>query len=257
MPRLKDWIVRPGKKASAANRLFCFPFAGGGASAYRSWIDEAGADVELCLIQYPGRENRLRERPFTRAGELVSALVDGIADLLDRPVAFYGHSLGGKIAFETIRELRRRGNPGPVMLFVGASQGPRLDPMFPLLHALPEHEFVEGIQNRYGGVPQQILDDPELRALLIPTLRADVELLETYVYAEEPLLDCDILAFGGKADRTIVRSELEAWQHETRGAFRLQILDAGHFFLQPARQELLRVIETQLSQSPLAVSPSV
>ena len=254
---MTDWIVCPEKKDAAAKRLFCFPFAGRGASAYRTWIEETGADLELCLIQYPGRENRLRERPFTRVGALVSALADGISDWLDRPFAFYGHSLGGKIAFETLRELRRRGVRLPSTLFVGASQGPRLAPMFPLLNALPENEFVEAIQNRYGAVPRQILADPELRALLIPSVRADIELLETYVYAEEPPLDCDILAFGGKADPTIDRSELEAWQQETRGGFALKILDAGHFFLQPARRELLGAIEAQLSLRPLAVSESL
>ena len=254
---MTDWIVCPGKKDRAAKRLFCFPFAGRGASAYRTWIEAAGPDLELCLIQYPGRENRLRERPFTRLDALVSALADGIADSLDRPFAFYGHSLGGKIAFETLRELRRRGVRLPSALFVGASQGPRLSPKFPLLNALPENDFVEAIQNRYGALPRQILEDPELRALLLPAVRADVELLETYVYLEEPPLECDILAFGGNADHAIDRHELEAWQQETRGRFALQILDADHFFLQPARRQLLDAIEAQLSLSPLAVSRSL
>ena len=256
MALLKDWVVCPKKKDSAPMRLFCFPYAGTGASAYRSWVEEASPELELCLIQYPGRESRIREQPFLRIDDLVSALVSGISEWLDRPFAFYGHSLGGRIAFETVRQLRRRDSAPPCCLFVGASHAPQLRWPYAHLHALEEHAFLDGMQNRYGAVPRQILDDPELRALLIPTLRADVQLLETYLYTPEPALDCDITVFGGAADHTVDSSALEAWQEQTSGAFRLHTLPGTHFFLQSAQQELLSTIARQLSLNPLAMSES-
>jgi medium-chain acyl-[acyl-carrier-protein] hydrolase len=250
----KDWIVWPRKNDSAAMRLFCFPYAGVGASAYRSWVEAAGPELELGLVQYPGRENRLREQPFSHIGNLVSALIDGITASIDRPFAFYGHSLGGRIAFEVVRELRRRGQDLPSCLFVGASHAPQLPWPYSPLHELEEDAFLAGIQNRYGGVPRAILDDPELRALLIPTLRADVQLLETYIYTPEPPLACDIAVFGGTEDHTVPGSALEAWRKQTSRAFSLRILPGTHFFLQPERQALISAIAAQLRLNSVALS---
>ncbi|HEX4036859.1 MAG TPA: alpha/beta fold hydrolase [Acidobacteriaceae bacterium] len=253
---IRDWVVCPKKKSDASIRLFCFPYAGGGCSAFRSWVEEAGHDLELCFLQYPGRENRIREQPIARLAELVPLLASGMTSWLDRPFGFYGHSLGGRIAFETARELRRRRSRGPACLFVGASHAPQLRWPYPPLHAMDEGPFLEGMQERYGGVPKQILDDPEMRALLIPTLRADVAMLETYAYTAEPPLDCDITVFGGNTDRTVERPALEAWKDQTRGAFRFHALSGGHFFLQTARRELLSTIQADLSLNPLITSES-
>jgi surfactin synthase thioesterase subunit len=247
VPALNDWVICPRKGSATAARLFCFPYAGGGASCYRSWVEEVGPELELCFIQWPGRENRIRERPSTRIEELAPAIADGILDRLDRPFAFYGHSLGAKVAFETARELRRRGFAQPVCLFVGACQAPQLRFPHPPLGHLGETEFIEGIQSRYGGVPRQILDDSELRALLIPTLRADVGLLENYVYIPERALGCAITVFGGSTDQTVDYSSLQAWEEQTTREFNLQILPGSHFFLQSARQQLLSAIHAQLS----------
>lgn len=248
-----NWIVFRRGRGSGTKRLFCFPYAGGGASAYRSWMDEA-SDLELCLIQYPGRESRIRETPFTRMSELVPALVNDIEPWLDRPFAFYGHSLGAKIAFETIRALRRRGSPCPADLFVGASEAPQVGPRPPLLHPLGEESFLSGIQDRYSGVPQQILEDPELRALLIPTLRADVELLETYTYTPEAPLSCDITVFGGASDDTVDLLALQTWKHETSGEFRFQLVPGAHFFLRAERRTLLDAMESRLMKNTVMLT---
>lgn len=247
-----DWVIRE-RRNSADSRLFCFPYAGGGASVYRGWTEEANSNIEVCWVQWPGRENRNREPPFACCEELVTALVKGISELLDRPFAFYGHSLGAKIAFETIRGLRRGGCAQPSHLFVGASQAPQLPWTRPLLHPLGEDEFIEEIQRRYGGLPRQIIEDAELRALLIPTLRADVRILETYRYTPEPPLNCAITAFGGDADHTVDLFALEAWRHQTCKAFRLHMIAGDHFFLHSARRELLRTIATEFESNPATV----
>src|ERR1700683_5552118 len=151
-----NWVICQQRRNSAALRLFCFPYAGGGASAYRTWNKELTSDIEVCWIQWPGRENRIRERPFETIDELVPALVNDLSEWLVPPFAFYGHSLGAKIAFETTRHLRRPGSVQPSHLFVGASQAPQLPWPHPPLHVLREDEFIKEVQKRYGGVPREV-----------------------------------------------------------------------------------------------------
>ncbi len=236
----------------------CFPFAGGGGSAFRNWIDTFNSDIEVHWIQLPGRENRLREVPMASMEELVPALTEAVfgavdGGAVDPPFAFYGHSLGARVAFEVVRSLRRQGLPQPCHLFVGASQAPHLAWPHPHLHDLKESDFIEEMQKRYGGVPRQILEDPELRALLIPVLRADIRIMEKYQYRAEPPLDCPITVFGGAVDRTVSRPALEAWERQTSAGFRLHTVEGGHFFLQTARQ-VPQTIEAELSPSPSAAT---
>jgi medium-chain acyl-[acyl-carrier-protein] hydrolase len=243
------WVVRQRPQLPARLKLFCFPYAGGGASAFRNWANDLRLDVEVCCIQLPGRENRLREPPFRSLDELIPVLVEGILGEIDRPFAFYGHSFGAKIAFEAARELRRKGIPGPFHVFAGASLAPHVPWPHPPTHTLAETDFIDEIQRRYGAMPRQVIEDPELRALLIPTLRADLQLVETSGYKPGPPLECAITVFGGMADNTLDRADLEVWQHQTLNTFRLHMLDGDHFFLQSDRQALLDLVRTGLMES--------
>ena len=173
LPTVQPWIVRPSPRPSAALRLVCFPRAGGGISSFRRWPEEAHPSLEIALFQSPGREIRLREQPLGSMPTLAAAAADALTPLLDRPCAFFGHSLGAKVAFETARELRRRGLSQPTGLFVAASAGPAVPWSHSPLHALSDADLLRNISERYGGVPQEILADQELCALLVPGLRAD------------------------------------------------------------------------------------
>lgn len=244
------WVICPKRRASAVVSLLCFPNAGGGGSVYRTWANEAPPDLEVSWVLWPGRESRIREAPYASIDELVPALCEGIIRWLDREFVFYGHSLGAKIAFEVSRELRRRGHVEPHHLFVGACQAPQLPWPHPLLHLLEEGQFIEQVQRSYGGIPNQILEDPELRTLLIPGLRADVRLVETYRYRPEPPLNCPITVFGGASDRTVDDWALEAWRHQTCGAFRVHMVPGDHFFVHSDRRQLLSTIAGGLRPNP-------
>jgi medium-chain acyl-[acyl-carrier-protein] hydrolase len=210
------------------------------------WAEEVHPDVEVGWALWPGRESRIREAPCSSIGELVSVLTTGLARWLDCSFMFYGHSLGAKIAFEVSRELRRRQQVGPVHLFVGACHAPQVPWHQPALHRLPEEQFIEQVQNRYGGMPRQVIDDLELRALLVPALRADMRLVETYRYTPEPPLGCPITAFGGAADRTVEPWALAAWRHQTCSNFQIHTVPGDHFFVHSSRQLLLQAIATIL-----------
>jgi len=236
----------PHPDPQATTRLFCFPYAGGGVSAFRLWPGEMLPGIELCLVQYPGRENRLHEAPMTRLSELVDALIPLITPLLDRPFAFFGHSLGALVAFELARELQRRAQLSPIYFFASGGCAPQLPARKPPIHSLPREEFIAGL-SEFNGTPEVIWRNKELVELLLPMLRADMSILETYTYLPSPPLTCPILATGGLQDTVVQPEELYAWREQTSRFFSVQMFPGDHFFLQSSWKPLLEVISRTLS----------
>jgi medium-chain acyl-[acyl-carrier-protein] hydrolase len=246
------WVLRSRRPLPGRVRLFCLPYAGGSASAYRAWEDGLPADLEASPVQLPGRGARFREPSFRRLGELVPALADGLAPLLDRPFALFGHSMGAVVAFELVRELRRRGAPAPVLLAVSGRQAPRRpEPEPPFAH-LPDAEFLEEVRRRYDGIPPEVLAERELLHLLLPALRADVEALEGYVYRADAPLACAISCFGGEDDPHVTVADLEAWRDETSARVTVRRFPGGHFFVESARGEVLGALAGDLARCTTA-----
>jgi medium-chain acyl-[acyl-carrier-protein] hydrolase len=237
---LTDWVTCPQPNPRSRLRLFCLPYAGGGAGVFRGWA-AALPEWEVCPIQLPGRETRLKEPPFTRLSHLIPVLADQIAPYLDRPFACFGHSLGGLIAFELLHYLRDRGHRPAVHLWVSGCRAPQLPSQPPVMHTLPDAEFLQEL-SRFNGTPENVLANAELMALLLPTLRADFALIETYEYRSRLPLPCPITAFGGSTDREVPPADLEAWQSHTQAAFACHLLPGDHFFLNTDRETLLRYL---------------
>jgi medium-chain acyl-[acyl-carrier-protein] hydrolase len=239
------WITRPRPVPRAELRLFCIAHAGGGASAFRGWADALPAEVEVCPVQLPGRENRVAEPGFDRLAPLVQTLADVFESFRSAPFALFGHSNGALIGFELARELRARGRPGPVHLFASGRRAPDLPSDRPITHHLPDDEFLAELQT-LGGLPQQLLEHRELLELLLPTLRADVAIHETYEFREQAPLDCPITAYGGLSDPRVSREQLQAWRRHTSGPFLARLFPGGHFYLQDDRPAFLRTLYTDL-----------
>jgi medium-chain acyl-[acyl-carrier-protein] hydrolase len=233
---MSAWIVRK-PRPQAKVRLFCFPYAGGGASVYRAWPD-ALPHLDVCVIQPPGREARMGEAPLTRIEPMVAAAVEAMMPLLDQPFAFFGYSLGTYVAFEAARRLRALGAPLPVRLFLGACHAPQLGHRKAPIHALPDAEFLEELR-KYQGTPAEILEHEELMAMLLPLLRADFAVYETYKVRDEPPLDIPFSVLGGLNDEDATRDELDAWRAHTTRAFVLRMFPGNHFFLNTERTRLL------------------
>lgn len=238
------WITCPRPSPQARLRLFCFPYAGGGASVFRTWSDDLPS-IEVCPVQLPGRETRLREPPFTRLEPLVEAVLQALRPYITMPFAFFGHSLGALISFELARTLARQNAPGPVRLFVSGRWAPQVQKANSSIHRLPEPEFMAEL-GRLSGTPAEVLQNAELMELFLPVLRADFEVNETYVYTAGEPLDCPVSAFGGLQDSVTSRDELAAWREQTSGAFVLRMFPGGHFFLHSARALLLRAVAQDL-----------
>jgi medium-chain acyl-[acyl-carrier-protein] hydrolase len=248
------WLAPARPRAQAEVRLFCFPYAGGGASIFRGWADGLPDAVEACPVQLPGREARFREAAFTRLRPLVESLAAGLRPHLDRPFAFFGHSLGALVAFELARRLARDGRPGPVHLFVSGCVAPQTATRETSIHTLPDAEFREELR-RLNGTPAAALDDDELMELVLPTLRADFALYETYAFDPGPPLACPITALGGLGDDGVGSQDLDAWREQTTGPFRMRMLPGDHFFVHTARTPLLRAVEQALFEAEPADAP--
>jgi medium-chain acyl-[acyl-carrier-protein] hydrolase len=209
----------------------CFPHAGGGVAPFYRWSRWLPPDIRLWPVKLPGREDRLREPALDQMPLLVEAIGEAIDPCLDGPFAVVGHSMGALIAFELARRWRRHGKRMPVCLFVAACPAPQLPQKSEPIHRLSDGEFLDKLHRRYQGIPQEVASQRDLMRLLLPTLRADFKLVETYEYRQEPPLDCPILALAGDDDPDVTPAEASAWRDQTTAAFSLRILPGGHFFL--------------------------
>lgn len=246
--RRSRWILALGAGGAIERRIFCFPYAGGGASIYRRWAASMSEGVELCAIQLPGHEDRLSERPLSRLADLIPILIEQLEDHLDGPFVFFGHSMGALIAFELARALHARGGAVPVHVFLSGRRAPHLPSARPPIHDLPRTEF-EAQLRRLDGTPRGVLEDPEVMELMTPVLRADFAICDTYVYTADPALDVPITVFGGADDPEADRRELEAWRACTRSFGGVEMFPGRHFFLHEHADALARRVQEALTVS--------
>lgn len=202
--------------------------------------------LEICPVQLPGREDRLGVAPYTDISSLLQDISTTLLPHLSVPFAFFGHSMGSLIAFELARYLRRCHNIMPVRLFLSASIAPQLlgttSSNILHLHHLSDAEFIQQIMQMYDHIPHMINDNDELIELILPVLRADFELCESYVYVHERPLSCPISLFGGLQDIHATREELIEWHKQTTSSFTLHMLDGKHFFVDDSYIDMLQAI---------------
>ena len=242
-----SWIVTPRLNPRARLRLFCFPYSGGGASIFWTWPQRLPEAVEVCAVQLPGRETRFREVPVTDVLETVGTLADVLRPCLTLPYAFFGHSLGAFVSFELIRQLRRQNALLPVHFFVSGQHAPQLPNPNPPIHRLPGNEFISELCHRYNGIPQEVLQCHELMQILLPVLRADLRMAETYVYIDDNKpLDCPITCLGGQKDPQTTNETLAAWGKQTRSNFKVRMFPGDHFFIQSERISVLQALSEEL-----------
>lgn len=239
-PPASGWFTRYATTESATIRLFCFSYAGGGGSVFHAWGERLPREVDVLAAQLPGREARIAEAPVRRIEPLVGALHGAIMGHLDKPYAFFGHSMGALVAFELARQLRRGGDPEPAHLFLAAFRAPQLpNPNIRIWH-LPDEVLKTVLRNE--GTPEKVLDNEELMRALLPTLRADLELCDTYEYRDEPPLAIPMTVFGGTHDVRVSRDDLEQWRAQAAGHIRISMLTGSHFFVHSAQDPLLSEI---------------
>lgn len=237
---MSKWIM-PSLKRGGDVQLFCFPFAGGGASAYRTWLRQHSPRLDVAAVQLPGRENRIAEPLLHSMDAILGELVEELALQITGPYAFFGHSLGARMAFEVARTLHKRGHQLPVHMFVSGSRSPEIPEPRPL-HQLSQERFCEEL-GRFGGTPRELMENPELMALYLPILRADFTVDETYEYNHGDALPVSITAFCGTDDPEATAQEMLGWKHQTTEQFTFKQVTGDHFFIQSQWSYVLDQIE--------------
>lgn len=245
-PKTDRWIVKHQANSLARLRLFCFPIAGGNASAFQSWADQLPEHIEVCAIQLPGRQQRMAEPPYKRMPLVIQALERAIHPHLDLPFAIFGTCTGTLVGYELVQRLAWVAGVQPVHFLASCCRAPHLPDRDQPIHGLPENEMWAELE-RLGGTPPIISHHPALKSMLSPILRADFELAETYHYREAPSLNCPITVFGGIHDTVVSPDELAAWRTHTTAGFEVRMLGGGHYLLDSAGEELLLNIAQVLS----------
>lgn len=253
---LHRWMAYTKTKPQTRLRLFCFPYAGGGASTFRTWAEDLPPEVQVCSIQLPGRENRFNEPPYAQLTPLLQTLADVLLPYLSLPFALFGHSMGALVSFEFARHLRREYALQPIHMFLSGCRAPQVPNRHPPIHQLPQSEFVAEL-SRLKTIPKAVLENDELLGLLLPTLRADFAIYEQHTYSAQALLDCPISVFAGSHDNLVCKEDVVAWREETCAACSFRMFPGDHFFLQSARRLVLQAVSQDLMWRLAALDPPI
>ncbi|MCU0664555.1 MAG: alpha/beta fold hydrolase [Myxococcota bacterium] len=227
-------------------RLICFPYAGGSANLFRSWANHLPYDVELYAVELPGRQRRFSEPLIGDLSVVLKNLEHSLEKLEGVPFVFFGHSLGALVCFELTRRLRARHRQGPLYLYVSGAAAPQIPRRDEPMSNLPDADFLERL-SRLGGLPSEVLAHRELVDLVLPALRADIAMSETWTSSQEPALDIGITVFSGSNDIGVSRDEAEAWRGQTSLGLAVHEFEGDHFFIHEHVSKVLSHICRDLS----------
>ena len=235
------WFPTRKAQPGARLRVFCFPYAGGGASIYNGWNAALPAEVEVCAVQLPGRERRVLEPAIRTLSAMVDALEPVLSPLLDKPFVFFGYSMGTRIALALAQRWQARGAPLPRGMVLAAAGSPHLPRSS--RGELDDESFIQLLRG-YEGTPAEVFAHRELLEMVLPTLRADFAVADTQLPAVP--VSCPISTWAGVEDPYVSAQSLESWKELTTSEFRLRHFPGKHFFLRTAREPLLQALREEI-----------
>ena len=243
-------------------RLYCFPYAGASSSIFAPWARELDSTFKVLGVDLPGHGSRFKDAlcesihlMAASAAEVISAAENGTGRSSKR-FAFYGHSLGAVVAYETARLLDKGCLASLDTLFVGAARAPETLSPVPKISHLDDTGFLEAVQARYGGLPAVLFEEPELLNMVLPVLRSDFLAYENYQSAPGPSLHLSVAGFFGRQDAVVTSTSMEQWSQVSSGPFQLHAMDGGHFFLNDCRDCLLGHVRSIFDTSAASFASS-
>jgi pyochelin biosynthesis protein PchC len=243
------WIRRFHHEPGSRVTLVCFPHAGGSASFFYPVSDAMQSTLQVVALQYPGRQDRRQERPLTTIAELADQSYAALRPLMDRPLAFFGHSMGATLAFEVAVRMETELGAAPVTLFASGRRAPSTN-RDETVHLLDDDGIVNELKT-LSGTDSRVLGDEELLRMILPAIRSDYTAAETYRYRPGPQLRCPIVALTGTSDPKVTLDEAQAWSEHTTGRFDLHTFSGGHFFLAQHQRAVINLISDQLLELAL------
>jgi surfactin synthase thioesterase subunit len=241
-----SWLRRFHPEPGTGARLLLLPHAGGSAGYFFPMSKALSAVVDVLVIQYPGRQDRLTDLFIDNVEGLADGVYAALAPLSDRPVGLFGHSLGASVAFEVARRLERDGLV-PSCLFVSGRRAPAAN-RDRGVHRLNDDELLTEVQ-LMNGTDERVLTDQELVRMVLPVIRNDYKAAETYTYRPGPVLGCPIVAMVGDDDQLVPVDSAQDWVDYTTGHFELQVFPGGHFYLDTQWAEVARAVMRRLTPS--------
>ncbi|MBU8567928.1 thioesterase [Virgibacillus pantothenticus] len=242
---ITDSLVSLNKSQKPLYRLFCFPHAGGGCSTYSSWTEYCGEDIEIIVVQLPGRENRINEVPLDNLDIITELITHDISQFSDKPFAFFGHSLGSILSYEVCKTLLNNKKPYPTHLFLSSCRAPHIPNLDEnKIYLLDDEQFTYRLKE-LNGTPNEILDIPEIRSLFFPMLRADFKIAETYYREINNMLPIPITCFMGQND-TVELDDLLEWEKHTNKSFSQHTFHGNHFYLKNNVDNIVKIIKAKL-----------
>ncbi|WP_444997358.1 thioesterase II family protein [Aliikangiella sp. IMCC44359] len=242
-----SWLVKFNSNPNAKLRLICFPYAGGSAAIYRNWAKHIEMAEVLC-VQPPGRGERIGEPVIGSIEKVVEQLVDVLKNLDDKPFIFFGHSNGALISFEVAREMRRQSLRLPEHMILSAKRAPQLIKNQKISYNLPEEEFIEKVRNM-KGTPEEVLNNKEIMQILLPLLRADFQISETYKFKDEEPLNIPFTLLGGVHDENIPEADVGAWEDNSAKDSIFIKINGGHFFIHSHETQVIAHVKDVLKRS--------
>ncbi|WP_077799500.1 thioesterase II family protein [Streptomyces sp. JHA26] len=239
------WIRRFHPSQDSEVTVVCFPHAGGSASYFLPVSARLAPHAEVLALQYPGRQDRRSEPALTSVDALVDGITDALRDHADRPLVFFGHSMGGTLAYETARRLEAE-SPGRLLgLVVSGRRSPgsvREDKV----HLMDDAGLLAQIR-RLQGTDAALLDDEDVVQMILPALRADYTAVEQYVYRPGPELSCPLYVYTGDADPQVREDEAKGWAEHTCADFRIRTFTGGHFYLAERSEQVIAALREDLA----------
>lgn len=239
------WIVKPRPLHQAQTKILCFSYAGGGISVFAGWHKQLPHNVELNIVQPPGRGTHFSQSPIDNMTALIDALLPMVSDILQGQYVVYGHSLGSRVAFELVRQAMVKGFRAPLHFFASGSSGPSPVCAEDKMYQLSDDAFIQRLKN-INGTPDEILANRQFMRLLLPTLRADFKLAATYSCPEKFTIDTDVTVLSGRDD-AIPIERLQQWGNFFRHS-EIAMCDGGHFFIDTHPEQVLAIVNRKLSQ---------
>lgn len=241
------WLIRQAG-SSRQSRLFCFCYAGGSAVSFMPWQAVIDPTIEIMAVQLPGRGARMGELPYASIPALIKALAPEIAHRSDLPFAFFGHSLGGLLAFELARYCKLNYMAMPEHLFVSACNAPQHRNPPEGLHLLPDDAFIDKLRS-YNGSPPEVLRHRELMEIMLPSIRSDFALVDGYRYRSTIPLTMPITVLAGTRDEHISPERIAGWSNETISTCCIRWFDGDHFFIHSHRDAVIECISAELAET--------